>query len=122
MKRKRHNYKNLKIWKLALEIAMDVSDKLEKFPKLERYSLTSQMSRCSVSLPSNVAEGSARTAKMFNNYLDIAIGSSFELQTQLIIANHKKYIKEKELEELSLKIDEWQRMTFVFQNNLIGNR
>lgn len=57
----RHNYKNLKIWQLVIEITNDVSDILIDFPKHERYDLSSQLSRCSVSKPSNIAEGSSRT-------------------------------------------------------------
>merc|ERR1712065_102014 len=83
--KKRHNYKNLKIWKLGLEIANDISDLLLEFPNHERYDLSSQLSRCSVSIPSNIAEGSARTNKSFSNYIDISLGSSFELGTQLLI-------------------------------------
>ncbi len=91
---RRHNYKNLKIWKVGLEIAKEVSDHIEKFPKHERYDLTSQISRCSISIPSNISEGSSRTNKSFSHFIDIALGSSFELGTQLLIAEHKKYIKE----------------------------
>lgn len=65
---KRHNYKNLKIWKLGLEIANDISDQLLNFPKHERFDLSSQISRCSISIPSNIAEGSARTDKSFSKY------------------------------------------------------
>lgn len=64
--RKRHNYKNLNIWKLGLQITMDISDILGTFPKHEIFGLTSQMSRCSVSMPSNISEGSARTDKAFS--------------------------------------------------------
>ncbi|MEP0265867.1 four helix bundle protein [Dokdonia sp.] len=118
MSRQRHNYKNLKIWKVGLEIAKEISDQIEKFPKHERYDLTSQMSRCSISIPSNISEGSARTDKSFNHFIDIALGSSFELGTQLLIAKHKKYIKQETVEGLEEKITEWQRMTMGFQNNL----
>jgi len=77
----RHNYKNLKIWQLGILIANDVSDILLEFPKHERYDLSSQLSRCSVSIPSNIAEGSSRTDKSFSHYIDISLGSSFELIT-----------------------------------------
>lgn len=90
----RHNYKNLKVWQLGIEIANDISDILLEFPKHERYDLSSQMSRCSVSIPSNIAEGSSRTDKSFSHFVDIALGSSFELITQLIVAKHRKYIDE----------------------------
>ncbi|MGY3793494.1 four helix bundle protein [Aquimarina sp. 433] len=115
---KRHNYKNLKIWKLGLEIANDVSDVLLKFPKHEMYELSSQMSRCSVSIPSNIAEGSARTDKSFSHFINISLGSSFELGTQLLIAKHRNYIDNNELKKLENKLEEFQRMTMSFQNKL----
>ena len=58
--KKRHNYKNLKIWLLGIEIAKDISDILVLFPKHEQYDLSSQMNKSSISIPSNIAEGSAR--------------------------------------------------------------
>ena len=115
----KHNYKNLKIWKNALHIAFDTSDILENFPSNEQYNLTSQMSRCSISIPSNIAEGSSRTDKSFNHFLDISKGSSYELSTQLLIAHHKKYINDEELEMLEEKITEWQMMTSGFQKTLL---
>jgi four helix bundle protein len=63
---KRHNYKNLTIWKLGLEIAFNVSDIIKKFPEIERFALSDQMNRCSISIPSNIAEGSARSQKALN--------------------------------------------------------
>ena len=116
--KKRHNYKNLKIWKLGLEISKDVSDILVNFPKHEVYGLNSQLSRCSVSMPSNIAEGSSRTEKSFSHFLDVSLGSSFELGTQLLIARHRSYIDKEELEKLEKKIEEFQKMTMSFQNGL----
>ncbi|WP_035657892.1 four helix bundle protein [Flavobacterium seoulense] len=114
----RHNYKNLKIWQLGIEIANDISDILLEFPKHERYDLSSQISRCSISIPSNIAEGSARTDKSFSHFIDITLGSSFELNTQLLISKHRKYINETTFNLLETKIEEFQRMTMSFQNNL----
>jgi len=114
----RHNYKNLKIWQLGIEIANDISDILLEFPKQERYDLSSQISRCSISIPSNIAEGSARTDKSFSHFINIALGSSFELNTQLLISKHRKYINETTFNLLETKIEEFQRMTMSFQNNL----
>ena len=118
MTKKRHNYKNLKIWKLGIEISNDISDLLQNFPKHEKYDLSSQMSRCSVSIPSNIAEGSARTNKSFSYFLNISLGSSFELETQLIVSKHRKYITDVELKLLEDKLAEFQRMTMSFQNGL----
>ncbi|WP_323788004.1 four helix bundle protein [Psychroserpens sp.] len=117
--KQRHNYKNLKIWKLGLEITNDISDLLLDFPKHERFDLSSQISRCSVSMPSNIAEGSSRTDKSFSYFLDISLGSSFELGTQLLVAKHRNYINENNLKILEEKIEEFQRMTMGFQNSLI---
>ena len=116
--RQRHNYKNMKIWKLGLDIANEVSDLLVNFPTHEKYDLSSQLSRCSVSMPSNIAEGSSRTEKSFSHFLDISLGSSFELGTQLLVAKHRNYINQQELENLDKKIQEFQKMTMGFQNGL----
>ncbi len=114
----RHNYKNLKIWQIGIEIANDVSDILLEFPKHERFDLSSQLSRCSVSIPSNIAEGSSRTDKSFSHFIDISLGSSFELITQLIVGKHRKYINEEKFNKIETKIEEFQRMTMGFQNGL----
>ncbi|WP_298476879.1 four helix bundle protein [uncultured Maribacter sp.] len=116
--KQRHNYKNLKIWKLSLEITNNISDLILNFPKHERFDLSSQISRCSISMPSNIAEGSSRTDKSFSHFLDISLGSSFELGTQLLVAKHRNYINEKDLKILEEKIEEFQRMTMGFQNSL----
>ena len=116
--KKRHNYKNLKIWKLGLEIAKDVSNILVNFPKHEVYDLSSQLSKCSLSMPSNIAEGSSRTDKSFSHFLDVSLGSSFELGTQLLVARHRKYITQEELENLEKKNEEFKKMTMGFQNGL----
>ncbi len=117
-KRRRHNYKNLKIWKLGIEIVDDVFGLLSEFPKDEKFEIKSQISRCSVSIPSNVAEGSSRTDKSFSHFLDISLGSSFELETQLIIACNRNYITKEQLTKIELKIQELQKMTMGFQNKL----
>tara|TARA_R110001583_G_scaffold27778_1_gene98992 strand:- start:27274 stop:27627 length:354 start_codon:yes stop_codon:yes gene_type:complete len=115
---KRYNYKKLKIWQLGLEISKNISDILTDFPKHERFDLSSQISRCSISIPSNIAEGSARTDKSFSHFLNISLGSSFELTTQLLIAHRRKYIEIEILNNLEEKIEEFQKMTMGFQNGL----
>jgi four helix bundle protein len=116
--KKRHNYKNLKIWNLGIEIVDDVFKITNNFPKEEKFGLASQINRASVSIPSNIAEGSSRTDKSFSHFLDISLGSSFELETQLIIAFKRKYITDNQLKSLENKIAEFQKMTMSFQNKL----
>jgi four helix bundle protein len=107
----RHNFKNLKIWKLAMEIAADIHKTSLNFPKSEIYGLTSQMNRASVSMPSNIAEGSNRGNRHFKTFLDISLGSSFELQTQVLIAAQNNYLTKEQSSKLEDKIVEFQKMT-----------
>ncbi|MDB9755047.1 four helix bundle protein [Winogradskyella sp.] len=116
--RKRHNYKNLKIWNLGIEIVDNVFGLISQFPNEEKFGLTSQLSRCSISIPSNIAEGSSRSNKSFSHFIDIALGSSFELETQLIIAFRRHYITQEQLTIIEEKLTEFQKMTMGFQNKL----
>ena len=116
--RKRHNHRNLKIWQLGTEIMKDVYDLTSTFPQKEDFRLTSQLTGCAVSMPSNIAEGSARTDKAFSSFLDYSLGSSFELGTQSIAALHAKYITEIQFEQLNNKNNEFQRMTIGFMGKL----
>ena len=117
-KRKRHNHRNLKIWKLGTEIMKDIYDLTIDFPKREDYRLTSQLTGCAVSMPSNIAEGSSRTDKAFSTFLDYSLGSSFELGTQLIAAQHAKYISQEQFDKLDKKNNEFQRMVIGFMGSL----
>lgn len=110
----RHNFKNLKIWILSMEIASDIHQIGLTFPKNEIYGLTNQINRCAVSMPSNIAEGSNRNKKHFQYYLNVSLGSSFELQTQLLIANQNSYLPKVKTIEIENKIIEFQKMTSRF--------
>ena len=115
---KRHNFKKLKIWQIGLDLAKTILDITDTFPISEKFGLKSQMDRCCISMPSNIAEGSSRTDKSFSHFLDISLGSSFELQTQLLLANHRKYITTELTNEIEIKIEEFQKATMSFQNTL----
>ena len=82
-----HNFRELKIWKMGIEIAKSIFQLTRGFPVEERYSLTSQLTRSAISIPSNIAEGCGRKSdKEFNQFLSISLGSAFELETQVILA------------------------------------
>ena len=86
----RHNFRNLKIWKEGLLLVNENSILTKRFPKEERFDLTSQMNRCSISIPSNIAEGTAKSSdKHFKIFLENSLGSAFEWETQLEIAKIK---------------------------------
>lgn len=115
----RHNFKKMKIWLNAMELCKTIFNLIEDFPKEEVYGLKSQISRCVVSIPSNIAEGSSRSSnKDFSRFLEISLGSIYELQTQLILANHKGYILDGQFEKIDLQIEELQKMISGFQNTL----
>ena len=113
-----HNYKKLQIWQDAMDLAQDVYDITERLPKMETYGLISQMTRSAVSAPSNIAEGSARTDKDFAHFLSIAIGSLFELSTQIILAERIGYIDHTQSLSLCDKADKLQMMISGFMHRL----
>ena len=98
-----NNYKDLLVWQKSTAYTIYVYSILKSFPKEEIYSLTSQIKRSLISIPSNIAEGAGRNSKKeFNQFLSIALASSFELETQLIIALKLNYIENDEcLKELN---------------------
>lgn len=117
-----HNLRELKIWNKAIDLTTDVYKATAIFPSDERFGLTSQMRRSAVSIPSNIAEGAGRNSdKEFCNFLGIANGSSYELQTQLIISNSLDLLADDLLSDLLKQVDELQKMNFAFQQRLRSN-
>jgi four helix bundle protein len=111
-----HNLKELKIWNKAIDLTVDVYKATASFPSEERYGLISQARRSAVSIPSNIAEGAGRnSSKEFSNFLGIANGSSYELQTQIVISNKLNLLSDDLLNDLLRKIDELQKMNYAFQ-------
>jgi four helix bundle protein len=70
---KRHNFKKLKVWQMGMDLAKLILDLTDTFPVSEKYGLKSQMDKCSISIPSNIAESSSRTNKSFCHFLDISL-------------------------------------------------
>jgi len=82
-----HNFKELKIWQKSMELSESVYQLTSNFPNTEKYGLITQMQRSAVSIPSNIAEGSGRgTNDSFKYFLSVALGSAFELETQLLLS------------------------------------
>lgn len=110
------NFRKLQIWKKGMEITKMVYHITEQLPEKEKFGLISQMNRCAVSIPSNIAEGCARSSDLeLNRFIEIALGSAFELETQLIIVNDiYKLNIEKMLEELNSE----QKMLNAYRSKL----
>ena len=105
-------YRDLDIWKKAIELVKDIYRSTEEFPKQEIYGLVSQMRRSAISIPSNVAEGFRRYHnKEYRQFLYVSLGSCAELETQITIAKEFKYIRQDTEAELLEKLDHICRMT-----------
>ncbi|MEK7226256.1 MAG: four helix bundle protein [Bacteroidota bacterium] len=113
------NFKELKIWQKGFQIAVNSFKITESFPQQERFGLASQITRAGVSIPSNIAEGSSRTSdKDYNRFVEISLGSSFELETQLLIAKEVKYGNEALINSTLELLAEEEKMLTAFSNAL----
>ena len=114
-----HNYKELKVWQKSIDVTVKVYKISGQFPDSERFNLISQTRRSAVSIPSNIAEGAGRnTNGEFNHFLGISSGSSYELETQMIVAQRLNYLTAEVLADFSKDIQEVQKMIYSFQNYL----
>lgn len=108
-----HNFKELKIWQISRKLVKDIYEITVTFPTSEKYGLISQLRRCVVSIPANIAEGSGRnTDKDFSHFLNISLGSAYELETLLILSCDVGLITQDQLERISIRISEIQKMIF----------
>ena len=104
-------HRDLEVWKKSLDFVVELYGITRTFPKEELYGLTSQIRRSAVSIPSNIAEGSARNHDNENiQFLYIALGSATEIETQIIIATRIGYINEETSEKLLTKINGISKM------------
>ena len=94
-------YRNLKIWEQGIDIVKQVYVLVEQLPSTEKFGLKSQITRAAVSIPSNIAEGCSRNSEIeFKRFLEIAMGSLFEVHTQLIIIQELNFIKPEDLKSI----------------------
>ena len=115
-----HKFKELKVWQEAMELTKLVYIATKSFPGEEKFGLTSQINRAAVSIPSNIAEGAGRNYdKEFLQFLSIALGSAFELETQLLLAQSFGFISPENARVLPEKTDKVQRMINSFRRTLL---
>ena len=108
------SYKDLNVWKASMELVCEVYEVTRNFPDTERYGLTSQMRRCAISVPSNIAESWSRnSARSFISYLNIASGSMSELATQIEIARRINYISVERMQELEIRSIQISKMLYM---------
>lgn len=117
------SYKDLLIWQKAFEIVISTYKLAKTFPQKELYALTNQIKRASVSIPSNIAEGYGRNRdKSLSHFIDIARGSLYELETQLLIAKELEFIQDiKMFNQVISLINEESKMINAFYKSIIKN-
>jgi four helix bundle protein len=114
-----NSFKDLKVWQKALDLAEQVYALTTGLPMEERFGLQSQSRRCAVSIASNIAEGAGRNSKKeFQYFLSIALGSCFELETQLLLVERLQYGSIKSLDTVIGKLQEVQKMIIGLQRSL----
>jgi four helix bundle protein len=114
------NYKELKVWNLAMEVAQEVYELTLNLPQHVKFSFSDQITRSSLSIPSNIAEGAGRsTIKEYCRFLDISNGSCFELETQLILIER---IFKVEVKNILNKVIEIQKMTYALKRSLLKHQ
>lgn len=113
-----HKFKELEIWKRSKSLCTDIYLATRFFPSEERFGLTNQLRRASVSVASNIAEGSSRKSnKDFSRFLDIAIGSAYEIETQLLLSSDLNFITEEKQIALNQKLESIIKMIRSFKKN-----
>ena len=114
-----HQFKELNVWQKSVDLAVDIYSLTKKLPAEERFGLISQINRSAVSIPSNIAEGAGRnTNNEFNHFLGISVGSSFELETQLIITQRLDFISVEDLNVVVKKLNDIQNMVYGLKSSL----
>jgi len=108
-----HNFKELKVWQEPMKLARELYRATKQFPSEEKFGMTMQIRRAIVSVCSNIAEGTSRTSpRDFNHFLEIALGSAFELETQLLLSADFEYINCQQAEVLIPPVNTIQKMLF----------
>lgn len=114
-----HRFKELEIWKRSRLFCSKIYKATSQFPEYEKFGLTNQLRRASVSIASNIAEGTSRKSnKDFGRFLELAIGSAYEIETQLLISNDLNFLSEVELNNLISELSEIVKMISKFKSSL----
>ncbi|UOE36927.1 four helix bundle protein [Chryseobacterium oryzae] len=113
-----HNFRELEVWKKSISLCKQYYIISKSFPKDELFGLTSQSRRSLYSIPSNIAEGAGRDSNpQFCQFLNIALGSSFEFETQIIISYDLDFIKKDDFDLLISEIRHVQNMIIKLKQN-----
>lgn len=113
------DFRELKVWQKAHQVALDVYRHSKSFPADERFGLTAHLRKSATSVPSNIAEGCGRGGeKELARFLSIAAGSASELEYQLLLAHDLEYLASDAHEHLAEQVTEVKRMLYRFMQSL----
>jgi four helix bundle protein len=113
------NFKKLMIWQLGMQLVDKVYDLVPSFPEEEKFGLRVQITKCAISIPSNIAEGSAkRSQKDYLRFVEISLASSFELETQTLVVQNRKWAPSDKVSELLSLVEREQKMITGFIDKL----
>jgi len=113
------DFRKLEVWQKGIDLSLEIYKITRDFPKEEMYGLSDQLRRAAVSVPSNIAEGNARTStKDYINFLNISIGSLLEIITQIEISFRLGYIKENDYEKVLSETEEINKMLSTIKRKL----
>ena len=114
-----HRFKELQVWKSSRIFCKSIYEVTASFPELEKFGLTNQLRRASISIPSNIAEGASRRSnKDFYRFLEIAMGSTYEIETQLLIATDLNFLTLKDSENLLSDLESIIKMLSKLMSSL----
>lgn len=114
-----NDYKSLKVWEKGMELVERVYHLAKEIPDDEKFGLISQIKRCSVSIPSNIAEGASRNSKNeFKHFLSVANGSTAELETQLLLVERLNFANKDTVNEIMQMCSEIKKMNFSLQKSI----
>ena len=106
------SFKDLEIWQRSIGLVEEIYRITKSFPQEETYGLSSQLRRAAISIPSNIAEGFARSSeKEYKQFLYVSLGSCAEVSTQITIADRLGYLKQEKADVLSDEVEQISKMT-----------
>lgn len=113
------DYTKYEVWNDGIEISVKIYNLTNSFPNEEKFGIVSQLRRASVSISSNIAEGCSRSSeKDFKRFVEIALGSAFEVKTQLIISGKLGFVSDENLKEIIESIDKLSKQLNALRNKL----
>ncbi len=115
------NYRELKVWQMSIEVVKQTFTISKLLPQQEKFGTISQMTRAAISIAANIAEGSSRSSdKEYARFLQISLGSAFELQTYFIIAKEMLWVKPSEIAQAENLLEQEIKMIQAFIKKLIN--